>query len=738
MRYVDVFLNDRPKESFDLLSNRLKKAKVLNEEVADFFKERALIEETYSKALLKLVNKKFVSDKTTLGTLGAVWGQIVHEVQETSNLHTDFGKKILEEVAKPLRECHMVDSEWNGLKSHEASISKIIKDYDETNAKTIKHKKTAEKSSGKKAITTAKKLAESSKALEDSIQSWMHDAPALFNKYNKVDSTRLSCLKTTFSRYVELEIEQNKAQIQQHEQTLNTVLQFSIQEELDSFCANKPQNFERIVSINENAIATEPVQRSNGFDRTNTDHSDRYSQPVQSNTFNFEEPTNLAIDNSDINPFRNNGPSALPTTTVDSEGYSVPSTESTAWTQMAGEPNTLLADENEANGARMKIDIQDKVITEEPAEASKALTRVSSTLRLKNTIKRNTLRGRRDTRNRTSSVEWLERNNSNGTQIAPGTTITTSSLEARLESLDGAAKSTDANGTFKFPDAGRNTLARRDSVMPRLSMFPSNLSLSSGNSEHTGTSETNGLNGFVSEVVNVLFNNGQISKVFITGEVSISGASVNPIKIAIKDVKSFERLIPNQNFISPIDEETGIYELNIGALTQSNVSKATIFKYQLHIDEAQRSQYVPILLSSVWKCEETLTSLVVTYQANPDCLLKGSLSEASIVLPVDDNVTHVQSKPLGVWNAEKQRLLWQVADIDFNSNESQKLLARFETKTQGHPASVAAKFTHKESILSPMHFELTDVENGSVNLHYKLTTGKYIAAPGGVPSGISQ
>ncbi|ORX88614.1 hypothetical protein K493DRAFT_306480 [Basidiobolus meristosporus CBS 931.73] len=589
--------------------------------------------------------------------------------------------------------------------------------------------------------------------MDDAVRNWMQEAPALFNKYNQIDEKRLECLQNSFRKYVELEMADNRVQAEQYGKTMNSIQQFDIQAEIDTFCSNKPLDFGRIVRVLKVCMLVTyslPYRISDQKAIQDRDQRNLILKFIgllllraQSNTFNYEEPVTIAslmdvpiatflftppyLQSIDItsNPFTESG--AMPVT--DSEGFSVPPADSTPWAQVAEENDAAVEDAHEAGGAKMKIDISDRVITEEPAEASKALTRVSSTLRLKNTIRRSTIRGRRDTRSKPGSLDQL-----NGAHAVPGSTITASSLEAHLESLGGIMNGpADGNETFRYRESRHDTLARRDSVMPRLSMFPSNPSLSSGNSEHTGISEAGELNGFISEVVNVLFSDGQISKVFITGEIVFSGNAPipsNSLRMTIGNAKCFERLIPNQALISSIDEENGVYELNVGALSQTSHSKATVFKYQLRVNEAQKLQYVPILLNSVWKCEETLTSLVVTYQANPECVLKGTLSETSFVLPVDDGVTNIQSKPLGIWNAEKHRLLWQAEDIEPASNEPHKLLARFETKAQGHPASVAAKFTHKGGILSPMHLEIPE---GPINLHYKLTSGKYIAAPGQAP-----
>ncbi|RKP11441.1 hypothetical protein BJ684DRAFT_21989 [Piptocephalis cylindrospora] len=58
MSYVGAFIDQRPKSALDTLSSRLRRAKHLNDELADYFRERANIEEAYARQLTKLSAKK--------------------------------------------------------------------------------------------------------------------------------------------------------------------------------------------------------------------------------------------------------------------------------------------------------------------------------------------------------------------------------------------------------------------------------------------------------------------------------------------------------------------------------------------------------------------------------------------------------------------------------------------------------------------------------------------------------
>jgi hypothetical protein len=56
-----------PKSAYDTLSNRMRKARLLNDELAEYFKERAVIEENYAKSLQRLNTRFILSDRSALG-----------------------------------------------------------------------------------------------------------------------------------------------------------------------------------------------------------------------------------------------------------------------------------------------------------------------------------------------------------------------------------------------------------------------------------------------------------------------------------------------------------------------------------------------------------------------------------------------------------------------------------------------------------------------------------------------
>lgn len=65
--YANAFLPLKPREATTLLQTRIHKARILTEELADYFAARRDLEATYLKALQKMAKRSFLSDPQALG-----------------------------------------------------------------------------------------------------------------------------------------------------------------------------------------------------------------------------------------------------------------------------------------------------------------------------------------------------------------------------------------------------------------------------------------------------------------------------------------------------------------------------------------------------------------------------------------------------------------------------------------------------------------------------------------------
>ncbi|KAJ1959060.1 hypothetical protein IWQ62_004766, partial [Dispira parvispora] len=117
MVYPEEFVCEQPQVTFNVLSSRLRRATTLQLELADYFRERAQVEDIYIKQLHKLHRKTFLSDPAFLGQLEPVWAALHEEIYAVIQLHSDLIQEITNKIEKPLREFPFSNKEWCRLRS---------------------------------------------------------------------------------------------------------------------------------------------------------------------------------------------------------------------------------------------------------------------------------------------------------------------------------------------------------------------------------------------------------------------------------------------------------------------------------------------------------------------------------------------------------------------------------------------------------------------------------------------
>lgn len=102
--YSNALLSLPPRESAQVIQNRLHKARLLNEEMADYFAARRELESAYLKALQKIAKRSFLSDASALGPAFApIYERLIAEVGELASIHGELEHKIGEECEYSMR-----------------------------------------------------------------------------------------------------------------------------------------------------------------------------------------------------------------------------------------------------------------------------------------------------------------------------------------------------------------------------------------------------------------------------------------------------------------------------------------------------------------------------------------------------------------------------------------------------------------------------------------------------------
>uniref|UniRef100_A0A8C0I8C2 F-BAR domain only protein 2 n=1 Tax=Bubo bubo TaxID=30461 RepID=A0A8C0I8C2_BUBBB len=301
-------------------------------------------------------------------------------------------------------------------------------------------------------------------------------------------------------------------------------------------------------------------------------------------------------------------------------------------------------------------------------------------------------------------------------------------------------------------------LARAESI----SSISSSASLSAANTPTVGVSrgpspvslgnqDTLPVAVALTESVNAYFKGADPTKciVKITGDMTVSFPSgiikvftSNPspavLCFRVKNTSKLEQILPNAQ-LSQSDSSTKDFWMNMQAITvylkklsEQNPSASyynvDVLKYQVSSNGIQST---PLNLATYWKCNASTTDVRVDYKYNPESMnVPSMLSNVQVVVPVDGGVTNMQSLPPAKWNADQMKAYWKISSISEKSENggSGSLRAKFElSEGPSKPATLAVQFISEGSTLSGVDVELVGTGYRLSLLKKRFATGRYMA-----------
>lgn len=238
---------------------------------------------------------------------------------------------------------------------------------------------------------------------------------------------------------------------------------------------------------------------------------------------------------------------------------------------------------------------------------------------------------------------------------------------------------------------------------------------------------------------------GELTMSFPAGITRILNGCTSPPVLSFRLLKTsrIDQFLPNPDLLfsdpSQSDPNMQDFWLNMQSLTtqlqkQAELNPAAsyynvgLLKYQ--VSKADQS-FLPLRLVVQWKCSACTMQVSVNYKYNSDCTVAPMiLSNAHILIPVEESVSNVQLQPSGIWNAGEKRLLWKLTDICDSSDSkcSGMLFASWQSAgTPITPPVVAAHFTSEGTTLSGVDIELASSGYRMSLVKKRFATGKYIA-----------
>jgi hypothetical protein len=340
---------------------------------------------------------------------------------------------------------------------------------------------------------------------------------------------------------------------------------------------------------------------------------------------------------------------------------------------------------------RLSINIRQETIEEKPDESAVAFTRVASLLQSRNTVRKGSRQ--RGALTPTLPEETAERPLTNGPE-------TNGSLrEQRTMSLF-IPPQKGIMGNPQFAKSAEHLTSSPMSISnsPFVPLVYEHMSI------------------HVTETVNALLHNGHVTKVAMSGQVSIhldnNYLPSGPFPVDMRLPQDMELQLAHFSIQRPATGST--YVVDFGAVHPDAHGRLPIATYQSF---ALNAALLPLIVTPQWKRQDGRLSLILTYERSP--MHTGKLSNVSFLYAVGGSISSIVSKPVGIWNATKQRLLWNLDDASSGGT----IIARFDgTELPSSPGPIAIRFTYEGSLAG------MSATSDHVRTVVQAQTGKYYAS----------
>uniref|UniRef100_A0AAZ3QN98 F-BAR domain only protein 1 n=1 Tax=Oncorhynchus tshawytscha TaxID=74940 RepID=A0AAZ3QN98_ONCTS len=730
--YDFVFLQGDKNAGFDLLYHNMKHGQIATKELAEFVRERAAIEETYSKSMSKMA--KMASNGSPLGTFAPMWdvfrvssdklalchlelmrkmNDLIRDINKYGDEQVKVHRKTKEEQVATLESVQAVQVQNGHLqKSREGYHSKCIElDRLRKEGAPQKELEKAELKSKKAAELFAVCIEKYNRVGGDFEQKMSESA----QKFQDIEEAHLRQIKQLIKGYSH-SIEDTHVQVGQvHEEFKQNVENIGIDNLIQRFAEQKGTGKDRPALV--------------GFEEYMTASVPEGSKKSRGKAFRI--PGLVFMFVSDV------------------AGYSLFCTQNSPL-EVDEEGFVIRADDKENDFYSSDSDFDD----EEPKKFHIQIRPVGSSsnsaateMELKATMGALTLPPNR-------GVRWEYRTKG---ESSPSPW----SLQSWTR-LCGAVNTSLLKTPSWLPLRGPSSPRRPHPPLtpgpPHLHMaiFPT-VHLSRGPSPISlSTQESWPVAAAITEYINAYFKGGQHNRclVKITGDLTMSFPAgitciftANPnapvLSFRLVNISRVDHFLPNQKLLysdpSQSDPDTRDFWFNMQALNLylqreaelnplASYYNVALLKYQVSSQDPGRA---PLLLSAECQRSGTVTRVSLDYHCCPATAPSTQLTAVQVLLPLDHTATDLQCHPPACWNTKERRLLWKLPNLSptNQSKGSGTLCASWQCLEvpRGPPPSLAVQFVGSGASLSGMDVELVGNRYRMSLVKKRFATGRYMA-----------
>uniref|UniRef100_A0A2I3GEG4 F-BAR domain only protein 2 n=1 Tax=Nomascus leucogenys TaxID=61853 RepID=A0A2I3GEG4_NOMLE len=768
--FVENFWGEK-NSGFDVLYHNMKHGQISTKELADFVRERATIEEAYSRSMTKLA--KSASNYSQLGTFAPVWDVFKTSTEKLANCHLDLVRKLQE-------------------------LIKEVQKYGEEQVKS--HKKTKEEVAGTlEAVQTIQSITQALQKSKENYNAKCVEQERLKKEgatQREIEKAAVKSKKATdtYKLYVEkyalakTDFEQKMTETAQvHEEFINNMANTTVESLIQKFAESKGTGKERPGLIE--------------FEECDTASAVEGIKPRKRKTFALP---GIIKKEKDAESVECPDADSLNIPDVDEEGYSIkPETNQNTKENHFYSSSDSDSEDEEPKKYRIEIkpmhpnnshhtmaSLDELKVSIGNITLSPAISR-HSPVQMNRNLSNEELKSKPSAppneKGTSDLLAWdplfgpsLDSSSSSSltssssarptTPLSVGTIVPPPRPASRPKLTSGKLSGINEIPRPFSPPVTSNTspppaapLARAESS----SSISSSASLSAANTPTVGVSrgpspvslgnqDTLPVAVALTESVNAYFKGADPTKciVKITGDMTMSFPSgiikvftSNPtpavLCFRVKNISRLEQILPNAQLVfsdpSQCDSNTKDFWMNMQAVTvylkklseqnpAASYYNVDVLKYQVSSNGIQST---PLNLATYWKCSASTTDLRVDYKYNPEAMVAPSvLSNIQVVVPVDGGVTNMQSLPPAIWNAEQMKAFWKLSSISEKSENggSGSLRAKFDLlEGPSKPTTLAVQFLSEGSTLSGVDFELVGTGYRLSLIKKRFATGRYLA-----------